>query len=657
MGLMEDLGAWLDQKKRNVASSVQNPGLLYIRMNEDARKFQQDQRANWGDIKSVVPEVKAAGIKEFNASGQELGGLLGTFAGVGAKTADALKLSKAKEMVAKGADPMKVWQETGWTDQFPDGKWRFEISDDKVATKGKAWETRGFSSVPNKTTSTLPARNYGDAIKHERLTGAYPDITGTNYHASYEHGPVDSFWKDHGNGGAVRTGSAGGSFDPVMNRIEAHGVGYTAPEAKRGVLSTTLHEGQHYVQGEEGFARGGSPDSIKAKSIPTDVLAKMDQLQQEIAKTTGGTPARFDAVRAFDDLLQQYTPHGQYRRLAGEAEARLTQSRMNLTPAERAARPPWLEFDVPREQQIVRGLLGETTGPAMSVEPKGIISDWRWKGKDKVKQEVGINELPSYIADNYGQFMKEQRGRADAGQLGARDLLKAYGITRSSVNRGARDISDDLAQGSVRPEGYMAEWLLSPQGKAYLDAAEKGQVNSEAVADIQKRFAPFGMADTLANDLTYAAQQLPPINGRVNAAVTGPVDQWREFAQGLNGIGPAKSGFIASLLGRGDLPTLDARQLALHTGKPAKEASKYMRRAGGKGGDAAVDRLAERQKAMGVAMDESLNPFSQHLTHHAVWDKVGGTQTTHEDLIRAMKLAGIGGFGLLGAGAYGQDGQ
>jgi hypothetical protein len=77
MGLMEDLGAWLDQKRRNVASSVQNPGLLYTRMNEDARQFQQDQRANWGDIKSVVPEVKAAGIKEFNASGQELGGLLG----------------------------------------------------------------------------------------------------------------------------------------------------------------------------------------------------------------------------------------------------------------------------------------------------------------------------------------------------------------------------------------------------------------------------------------------------------------------------------------------------------------------------------------------------------------------------------------------------
>jgi hypothetical protein len=45
------------------------------------------------------------------------------------------------------------------------------------------------------------------------------------------------------------------------------------------------------------------------------------------------------------------------------------------------------------------------------------------------------------------------------------------------------------------------------------------------------------------------------------------IDQWREWAQSLRGIGPAKSGFVASLLGRGDQPTLDARQILLQTGK------------------------------------------------------------------------------------------
>ena len=56
----------------------------------------------------------------------------------------------------------------------------------------------------------------------------------------------------------------------------------------------------------------------------------------------------------------EMAPHELYRRLAGEAEARLTQARIPLTAGERRARPPWQEFDVPPEQQIVRGLLGQS---------------------------------------------------------------------------------------------------------------------------------------------------------------------------------------------------------------------------------------------------------------------------------------------------------
>lgn len=47
---------------------------------------------------------------------------------------------------------------------------------------------------------------------------------------------------------------------------------------------------------------------------------------------------------------------GVYRRLAGEAEARLVQKRMNYTPEMRRAVAPWQQFDVPVEQQILRGL-------------------------------------------------------------------------------------------------------------------------------------------------------------------------------------------------------------------------------------------------------------------------------------------------------------
>ena len=268
-----------------------------------------------------------------------------------------------------------------------------------------------------------------------------------------------------------------------------------------------------------------------------------------------------------------------------------------------------------------------------------LIRDWKWRPTEAVRKDLGdLKRVDPYITENYGAFMKEQADRAARGELTPRDAVKAYTITRSSVNRAGRNVNDDLARGVARPEGYFSEWLLSPQGQRYLDDAMKGKANEGAIADITQRFTPFGMASTLGNDLRVAALRSGELGGeRLNKAVLGGPDEWRAYAQGLPGIGPAKSGFIASLLGRGDMPTLDARQLVLQTGEPAKASSKFMARGKGRGGDAGVDRLAARQSELGFDLPRELEPFRQHLSHHAIWDKVGGSQTTHEDLIRAMQ--------------------
>jgi len=55
------------------------------------------------------------------------------------------------------------------------------------------------------------------------------------------------------------------------------------------------------------------------------------------------------------------------------------------------------------------------------------------------------------------------------------------------------------------------------------------------------------------------------------------------------------------------------------------------------GGDQAVDRLAQRQTELGLSLPKELAPQYQHLTHHTIWDLIGGTQTTHDDLVRAMQ--------------------
>jgi hypothetical protein len=93
------------------------------------------------------------------------------------------------------------------------------------------------------------------------------------------------------------------------------------------------HELQHFVQDVEGFARGGTYDDVAPPALSIGPL--------EIRTRLGR----------------------QYLNQAGEVEARAVQKRMDMTAAERRARPPWLDYDVPEYQQIVRFADGSGTKP------------------------------------------------------------------------------------------------------------------------------------------------------------------------------------------------------------------------------------------------------------------------------------------------------
>jgi hypothetical protein len=289
-----------------------------------------------------------------------------------------------------------------------------------------------------------------------------------------------------------------------------------------------------------------------------------------------------------------------------------------------------------------------------------------WRPLRDVQEELGgIPSIPGHVED-FGAFMDEMARKAAGPGLSPRDLIKAYAITRSSIQRRAQDAERlraaglDLpagASGQIRPEGAMAEWLKSPTGQRYLDAAEIGKVDQDAVAHAQSVMKPFGL-NAESQALPWAAQNLSDKHGEVSSmvkrAISGdsPVAEWREFGKKLHGIGTAKAGFVASMLGRGDQPTLDARQVILQTGMPTSEAKGPMKRAGFE----AVDRLAARQTALNPSMDPGLEPFRQHLTHHTIWDKSGNEQTTHSDVIDAMRHANAGGrVGKAAGGAKSQS--
>jgi hypothetical protein len=286
-------------------------------------------------------------------------------------------------------------------------------------------------------------------------------------------------------------------------------------------------------------------------------------------------------------------------------------------------------------------------------KPAHNLQDWEWKPLSVPAAIVNATEVPEYIQKGYGDFMIKQAGRAAQGDLNKRDLIKAYGITQSSIGRkGLKHSTATKAGlqapntgGLVRPEGAFAEWLASPMGQRYLNEAELGNTDLYAVNDLVQKFKPFGKFNELGKALVYGADVLGRDPRDVNAMITGDKEAFRDYAKSIYGIDQAKAGFIGSLLGRGDLPTLDARQLSLHTNPPTtvKVVGSIMNRQKGKGAKEAVDRLIDRQEAMALDLDPSLDPFYQHLTHHTAWDKALNEITTHDDLIRAMNNYNEGG--------------
>lgn len=277
----------------------------------------------------------------------------------------------------------------------------------------------------------------------------------------------------------------------------------------------------------------------------------------------------------------------------------------------------------------------------------------KWRDIQDVKKEIKLDALPDHVAP-FGDFMKYMARKAAVGAISPRDILKAYTITRSSVNRGAISTAKAISGGlqlpadfnepTVRPEGAFAYWLLSDAGQDYLNDAELGIVNKQAINDAVAAMAPFGMANTLGDDMARAVSDDIGSLGLqvsyiVNKAHYGAdmVSDWQRVLDNLYGIGYAKKGFMGAMLGYGQLPTFDARQINVQVEPESRRD--VLNALGTKRAAEVVETLSRRLDALELTMDEEYLPFKQHLVHHAVWDAVGKSETTHSDVVDAMLRA------------------
>jgi hypothetical protein len=267
------------------------------------------------------------------------------FVGPTSKTWNQVAANKALEMEKAGAKPEEIWAATG-TFRGPEGKLRQEISDANSMPGHKLYSW-GESTDLQRGNSTVVRRQ--KALLHPELSAAYPDTKNI--------------------GVFLKPGRKGGYYETERDNI---GV----PISENGAVnrSTMLHELQHAVQQREGFAGGGDPQTM-ILTLEEIAKQKREQAQEMFRMSSANDPldptkivkpgARKKGLklekeaRELDEkaLLAYHSEQAKfdlYQRLAGEAEARAVQTRMNMTPQERRVIFPYESYDVPVNQLIVR---------------------------------------------------------------------------------------------------------------------------------------------------------------------------------------------------------------------------------------------------------------------------------------------------------------
>jgi len=306
----------------------------------------------------LTPKVKAEVM--------ERGQAMFAFAGERAKTADLDALARAKEMDADGVDRTKIWTDTGWF-RGVDGKWRFEIDD-----------SGAFSRFDDN------AKTFGGALDHEQLFRAYPDLASARFIPSYDNG---------------------GRYTPpgIVAREKI--------EAGTWDASSMLHEGQHAIQRREGFIAGSSPDNEAVEALYPGAIGKL-RLARDLIRSRGDLQVGGEAATAARD---------RYIANAGEVESRAVEKRLGMSAEERRARPPWDDYDVPEDQQIVRMPNG---GPMFAM------------GDDASPAEVkSLQSIVGDLARDLGLVMRQGLTKTAAGKAAARAGLSSVYDPQTGILR------------------------------------------------------------------------------------------------------------------------------------------------------------------------------------------------------------------------------
>jgi hypothetical protein len=289
----------------------------------------------------------------------------------------------------------------------------------------------------------------------------------------------------------------------------------------------------------------------------------------------------------------------------------------------------------------------------------------------KVAAEV-VGGFPEYLRP-VAQFITDQRQKLANGQITRRDVMKAYAMTIASQGSGARAVeviannvakdgvrfrpskdfttADKKGRAAIRPEEAAAYWLGTDAGQKALDNFEAGRFSPDDWKELVAIRKAYG--DDRFNNLGAFnpdnIRTMDKVLADLNAsrADTGKV---MDAVQRLRGIKTGKKGFIAHLLGIGDVPTIDAVEInfwltgkadigKLNTRKATLARSVKESISDRRVSQEMFRRIDQRINALRDEVPGGANISPEvwsHVMHHWLWDKSKGIETTHEGMYRAQ---------------------
>jgi hypothetical protein len=316
------------------------------------------------------------------------------FIGPKAKTWNQGKADMAVAMEEARRTPQEIWQATG-TFRGPDGALRQEISDRaavhrypheirlkagqlqdqqamlKVAAKDSLMRGKEVVSdlFPKEAIAARQAVKKQVSNIDDELGGYYglkADPQRGNYMKyGYQHPELYEAYPELAEivlrqNNRSSPGLLGSQYGNQINLYE------------RGLLeknpaSTLAHEVQHAIQDIEKTATGGNVEMFQRERYEANnkIGALNDRMTMLVRLKDAETDPAVKAVlqKQYDETMDEklklipkanIEPHDAYRRLAGEAESRAVQSRLDMTPSERMAKFPLESYDVPIDELDIR---------------------------------------------------------------------------------------------------------------------------------------------------------------------------------------------------------------------------------------------------------------------------------------------------------------